>query len=74
MLMNQRPNRFRAVNPAPHDPKIIAGYSLEMLDGAIEQLSNVPRPGPWEIDRLKALKKERATRSVPSAKSQPANA
>ena len=60
--MNLRPNRFRSIPTVPPNPRIIAGYSLEMLDAGISQLSNVGNRGAWEQSQLTALQAERAKR------------
>ncbi|GAA5117037.1 hypothetical protein JIN84_18025 [Luteolibacter yonseiensis] len=48
----------------PNDPRIVAGYSEEMLTLAISQLSQVKNPGEWEIERLAFLKAERDRRKA----------
>jgi hypothetical protein len=62
-----RPARpARPIPTPPNDARIVAGYSEEMLRGAISDLTKVARPGAWEIARLEFLRAERHRRQTPS--------
>lgn len=64
--MSTRPST-RLIPTPPNDAQIVAGYSEEMLRGAISELTKVPRPGAWEIARLEFLQAERDRRQTPTA-------
>lgn len=58
------PSSLLSYPTPPNDPAIVAGYSGEMLDSAISELSRVANPGPWERERLPFLKSERDRRTA----------
>lgn len=63
----ERPQRLRrSVAAGPHDTEIISGYTNEMLDNGIAELSAVPNRGPWENERLAVLTKEKKRREAPA--------
>lgn len=57
-------SRTLSIPTPPNDPVIVAGYSAEMLESAISELSAVPFPGAWETERLAFLCAERSRRTA----------